>query len=298
MKHVLSISLGSSSRDTRLIQRILGQDFIIERRGTDGDKQLACELLKKYDGSVDAFGLGGTDLYIYAGNRRYTFLESARIVRFAKKTPIVDGSGIKNTLERQIPAILKNEQGIDLKNKKVLLVCAVDRFGLAEALVKAGADLVCGDLIYGLGINIPIRKLSSLARLAWFVAPIITKLPINLFYPIGLEQEKQVIRHPEYFDDNEVIAGDFHLIKRYMPHNLEGKIIITNTVTEKDVELLRKSGVKLLVTTTPQMQGRSFGTNVLEALLVAANAGKILGADDYNLLLNKLDIRPRVEYLY
>ena len=52
MKHVLSISLGSSSRDTRLIQRILGQEFIIERRGTDGDKKLACELLKKYDGSV------------------------------------------------------------------------------------------------------------------------------------------------------------------------------------------------------------------------------------------------------
>ena len=298
MKHVLSISLGSSSRDTRLIQRILGQEFIIERRGTDGDKKLACELLKKYDGSVDAFGLGGTDLYIYAGNRRYTFSESAKIVKFARQTPIVDGSGVKNTLERKIPDILKSEHGLDLKNKKVLLVCAVDRFGLAEALDACGAEVVYGDLIYGLGVNIPLRKLSSLANLAKFVAPIITKLPIKLFYPIGSEQEKQVIRHPEYFDDNEVIAGDFHLIKRYMPDNLEGKIIITNTVTTTDLNLLKKNGVMLLVTTTPQMQGRSFGTNVLEALLVAANEGKRLDSAEYDLLLNKLEIKPRVEYLY
>lgn len=298
MKHVLSISLGSSTRDTRLVQRILGQDFIIERRGTDGDKKLACELLKKYDGNVDSFGLGGTDLYIYAGKTRYTFWESAKIVKFAKLTPIVDGSGVKNTLERQIPNILKKNYGIELENKKVLVVCAVDRFGLAEALASCGADVTYGDLIYGLGINLPIKKLSTLAKLARFVAPLITKLPIKYFYPIGLEQEQQVIRHPEYFDDNEVIAGDFHLIKRYMPDNLEGKIIITNTVTQGDFERLKKAGVRILVTTTPQMQGRSFGTNVLEALLVAANDGKMLSCDEYSLLLNKLEIKPRVEYLY
>ena len=38
----------------------------------------------------------------------------------------------------------------------------------------------------------------------------------------------------------EIIAGDFLLMRRYLPESLEGKVIVTNTVTSKDVELLRE----------------------------------------------------------
>ena len=31
--------------------------------------------------------------------------------------------------------------------------------------------------------------------------------------------------------ENDIIAGDFHFLKRYMPPELPGKIVITNTVT-------------------------------------------------------------------
>ena len=40
-----------------------------------------------------------------------------------------------------------------------------------------------------------------------------------------------------------------------MPKSLEGKIIITNTVTSKDVSLLKSLGVDTLVTTTPNWGG-------------------------------------------
>ena len=42
------------------------------------------------DGKVDAFGLGGMDLYVYAGTRRFTC--GMQKVVSAAKTPIVDGS--------------------------------------------------------------------------------------------------------------------------------------------------------------------------------------------------------------
>ncbi len=238
MKRVVSISLGSSERDHQAVASFAGQNFLIERIGTDGDKKKAIQLIHELDGTVDAFGMGGTDLYIYAGAKRYTFSESAQIAAAAKKTPIVDGSGIKNTLERRVVQYLAREGGVNFTNKPVLIVCAVDRFGLAEELVNIGSKPVFGDLLFGLGLPIPIYSLDRLAMLARVIAPVITKLPVSLFYPTGDNQVKTTPRFSKYFEEAEIIAGDFHFIRRYMPKRLDGKLVITNTVTKNDERLL------------------------------------------------------------
>jgi hypothetical protein len=300
MKRVVSISLGSSQRNHKTTAEFGGQTFDIERIGTDGNKQKAIELIRKLDGKVDAFGMGGTDLYIYAGNKRYIFRESAQIAAAARKTPIVDGSGLKNTLERRVIRYLENKQGILFKDKPVLVVCAVDRFGMAEALVEAGSKAVFGDLLFGLGLPIPIRSLKGLQCLARMVAPVITQLPISLFYPTGARQDEVTPRFGRYFSEADIIAGDFHFIRRFMPENLEGKLIITNTVTQGDEKLLKDRGVATLVTTTPEMGGRSLGTNVLEGVLVAL-AGKRpeqLTVADYGGMLDEIGIEPRMKRLF
>ena len=191
---------------------------------------------------------------------------------------------------------LEVTEGVDFSTKKVLIVCAVDRFGLAEALVNAGSQVVFGDLMFGLGWPLPIRSLKSIARFAKVIAPIITQLPISLFYPTGQQQNEIVPKFAPYFEQADIIAGDFHFIRRYMPAELNGKTVITNTVTAEDIQLLRARGVSQLVTTTPSMGGRSFGTNILEALLVAYSGKQPqeLSADDYGVILDKLAIRPRV----
>ena len=82
-----------------------------------------------------------------------------------------------------------------------------------------------------------------------------------------------------------------------MPEQMTGKTIITNTVTKEDRELLKKAGVHCLITTTPNFNGRSFGTNVLEAALVAlAGRSCSLDAEEYEKLLEKHNIQPGIEY--
>ena len=88
MKRVVSISLGSSKRNHQVEGEFLGEKFLIERLGTDGDMEKAKALIAQLDGKVEAFGLGGTDLYIYAGKRRYTIREAAQIAKAAKITYI------------------------------------------------------------------------------------------------------------------------------------------------------------------------------------------------------------------
>ena len=85
-------------------------------------------------------------------------------------------------------------------------------------------------------------------------------------------------------------------MRQFMPERLDGKIVLTNTVTERNVEELAARGVKTLITTTPDIAGRSFGTNVLEAALLAL-LGKTWSdvvPADYERLLRELALRPRV----
>ncbi|GEM85821.1 quinate 5-dehydrogenase [Meiothermus granaticius] len=297
-KHVVSVSIGSSKRNSKAEVELagLGDRFILERIGTDGSWSKAIELVKELDGQVDAFGLGGADLYVYAGNRRYTFRDSKKLADAAKKTPMLDGSGLKHTLERRV--VRELEASVGWKGKKVLIPSAVDRFGLAEAMDQAGAQVLYGDFIFGLGLNIPLYRLATLQKIAYVLLPIITQLPFEWLYPTGEKQEKQVLDwRQKYFHWADVVAGDWHFIRRFMPPDMTGKIILTNTTTPDDLAFMRERGIQTLITTTPRLQGRSFGTNVMEAFIVAAAGRYPLSEADYLEYIQKLDLHPELTSL-
>ena len=295
MKRIAGISLGSSSRDHVVTLELKGERYRVERIGTDGDMNKMIAMIKELDGKVDAFGLGGMDLYIYAVDRRYEFRDARRIWRAARKTPIVDGSGLKNTLERRSIEQLMEKSDLFAEPKKVLLMSAMDRLGMAQAFEKAGCQMTYGDLLYVLNMPLPLHSLTRLAAIARVIAPLVGQLPFTMIYPTGKKQTINKPRHVKYFLANDIIAGDFHFIHRYMPPVLPGKTIVTNTVTASDLEFLKERQVKTLITTTPEMQGRSFGTNVMEALLVCMAGGKEeLSEAHYYQLLEELALEPRI----
>jgi len=297
VKKIVSVSLGSSSRDHRANATFLGEEFDISRVGTDGKLDAAISMVRELDGHVDAIGLGGIDVYLYAGRHRYALRDGLRLLEAAKITPIVDGSGLKNTLERQAVGFMQSDLGIDLRGKRVLMVSALDRFGMAQAFVDAGADVLFGDFIFALDKDMPVRCLAEFEALAEKYLPDACKLPFQFFYPTGKKQEKPPEpKYPHYYEQAEIIAGDFHFMRQFMPDRLDGKIVLTNTVTAGNVEDLAARGVKMLITSTPEIAGRSFGTNVLEAALLALLGKKwseVVPAD-YERLLRELRLEPRV----
>ena len=301
MKHIVSVSLGSSSRDHRALVTLLGEEFEISREGVDGKLDAAIARVRELDGTVDAIGLGGIDVYLYAGSKRYALRDGLRLLDAATVTPVVDGSGLKNTLERNAVRFLQDELHVDLRGKKVLMVSALDRFGMAQALVDAGADVLFGDFIFALDKDIAVRDLKAFEEMAEKYLPDACKLPFQFFYPTGKKQEKPPQpKYPEYYEEADVIAGDFHFMRQYMPDRLDGKIVLTNTVTAANIDELRSRGVKMLVTTTPDFEGRSFGTNVIEAALLAllGKRWEDVTAADYERVLHELHLRPRVIELH
>ncbi|MHB8139725.1 MAG: quinate 5-dehydrogenase [Vulcanimicrobiaceae bacterium] len=297
MKRVVSVSLGSSTRDHRVQVEWFGEQFDISRIGMDGKLDAAIAKVRELDGTVDAIGLGGIDVYLYAGSTRYALRDGLRLLEAAKRTPVVDGSGLKNTLEREAVRFLREDLGIELAGKQVLMVSALDRFGMAQALVDAGADVLFGDFIFALDLDKPVRGLAEFEALAQRYLPDACKLPFQFFYPTGKKQEAPPTpKYPQYYEQAEIIAGDFHFMRQFMPDRLDGKIVLTNTVTAANVQELRERGVRLLVTTTPDFAGRSFGTNVVEAALLAllGKRPEAVTAEDYGRLLRELHLAPRV----
>jgi hypothetical protein len=300
MKRAVSISIGSSKRNKAVEVTLLGETVCIERIGTDGDMEAAAQKYKELDGTVDAFGVGGADLGAIVDGKWFPLHSVTPMVRFVKKTPLVDGGGLKNTLENKAPAFIDQKIGeyINSHGRKVLVTLGMDRWGLSKSFVEAGYETIFGDFMFALDIPIAIRKLSTLKLMGSLLFPIVGRLPFEWIYPTGEKQEKRTPKWGKYYAWATVIAGDCHYIKRFMPDDLTGKVIVTNTTTAEDVELFRKAGVKYLVTTTPVMDGRSFGTNMLEAALVAVSGkGRPLTWDELSELINQLGFEPQIQEL-
>ncbi len=298
MKRAISISLGSSARDKQVEVELLGETVVIERRGTDGDIEKATALFTELDGQVDAFGVGGIDLWVQMGDKRYDIRAPQVMVKNVKKTPYVDGSGLKNTLERKVVQVLVDELGVQYKSGKVLLTLGVDRYGMTLAFHESGYDLVCGDIMFALGLGIPIHGLKNLHRAAKFMVPIATKLPISMLYPTGEKQDEIIPKFTKWYEWADVVAGDCHYIKRHMPDDLTNTVIVTNTTTEKDMELFKERNVEYVVTSTPILNGRSFGTNMMEAAITAVvGKNRALTHTELDEILQQLDMKPTLHKL-
>lgn len=296
MKRVVSISLGSSKRNKTTDVEILGERFRIERLGTDGNLKQFSALFAALDGQVDALGVGGADIYLVVGQKRYTFQQIKRLVSLAKHTPVVDGSGLKHTLERRTIYRLQEAGMVDWSKERALLVSAVDRYGMAQALDELCPNVVYGDLLFGLGLPIPIRSYRTVEFIGKLALPIVTRLPFQWFYPTGEKQDQRLPKHPKFFNQSSFICGDWHYIRRYAPDCLEGKSILTQTLRTADLEWLSSAGAKHAITTTPVFGGETFATNVMEGVLVALSGKRPeeLSPSDYSDWLDRLEWAPKL----
>ncbi|MGO8672752.1 MAG: quinate 5-dehydrogenase [Capsulimonadaceae bacterium] len=291
MKHVVSVSLGSSTGDFEREIRI-GDDAVrVVREGVDGDIERAKERLRDLDGVVDAIGLGGIDITIRVAGKEFTIGDGLRLAQVVHHTPVVDGSGLKDTLERDAVRRLA-DRGLAGPGTKVLMVGSLDRFGMAEEFVGLGCECVFGDLMFHIGIDYPLRTLADVDEYAEKMRSRLLTVSFHLLYPTG---DKQLERKPDprfqkYYDEAHIIAGDRHLIHRHMPETLPGKGILTTTTRPDTIAAYRSAGVSWVSTTTPDLDGVSAGTNLMEAALVASTGRPVreLTRGDYLACLNHL----------
>lgn len=293
MKRAVSVSLGSSKRDKSVKVDLNRQEILVERIGTDGDLAKARQMYLDLDGRIDAFGVGGVDLYLRLDDREYPLHAALKLVSGVQRTPLCDGRGLKHTLERRVFELAKPQLG-EVRFKQAFIPVAIDRLGLAEAVAEVAERTVFGDLMVALGVPIPIYGIPAFKRVARVMLPFVSHFPMSMIF-YGSDGAEQEPKYTKYFEESDLIAGDFLFMRKYMPGDLSGKTILTNTTTEDNIALLKERGAKRVITTTPRFDGRSFGTNMNEAMLTAyAGKGRRLSDDELNALIDELGLKPTV----
>src|SRR5579859_3184518 len=147
MKRAVSISLGSSKRDKAVEVELLGERVSIERIGSDGDMEKAAQMYKDLDGKVDAFGVGGADLGLMVADKWYPLYSINKMVRF-----------VKNTLEKRVVPFMEQHIAADLEPKRVMMTGGADRWGMTRSFLDGGFECVFCDLMFALGIPLPLRS--------------------------------------------------------------------------------------------------------------------------------------------
>ena len=297
MKRAVSVSLGSSARDKRVVVNFKGVEISIERIGTDGNVQEAQRMFAELDGQVDALGMGGADLYLRLDEREYPLYAVLKLIKDVRQTPVVDGRGLKHTLERRVWELAEPALGGIPHFRRAFVPVAVDRMGLGQAVTDVADEVIFGDLMVALGIPIPVRGIKNFRRVARVMLPFVSYFPMSMiFYGSGGPEHEP--KYQRYWEQADLIAGDFLFMRKHMPDDLAGRTIVTNTTTAENVELLRERNVRTVITTTPRFEGRSFGTNMMEAALTAyAGQGRPLSDAELNGLIDELDLRPSVQRL-
>lgn len=296
MKRAVSISLGSSKRNKSVTIHLKGEEILVERIGLDGDVAKARQMYLDLDGKVDAFGVGGVDLYLRLDEHEYPLHAALKMVAGVTKTPLCDGRGLKHTLECRVFELARPQLG-EVHFKQAFVPVAVDRLGLAQAVAEVADQTVFGDLMVALGVPLPVYGIPAFKRVARVMLPIVSHFPMSMIF-YGSDGAEKEPKYVKYFEESDLIAGDFLFMRKYMPARLDGKTVVTNTTTEDNIETLRQRGVKTVITSTPRYDGRSFGTNMMEAVLTAyAGKGRRLSDEELNRLIDELGLRPEVMML-
>ena len=297
MKRAVSISLGSPSRDKKVVVDFNGTQISVERIGVGGDGALARRLYAELDGQVDALSVGGIDLYVHLDGRDYPIHAALKLVQDVRRTPLVDGRMLKYALEGRLFERAEPLLGRP-RFKRAFIPFGTDRIGLISALSSVADEVWIGDLMFMFGLPYPIRGLENFKRIARRLLPLAGHLPLNMLFPPGAKEEHPHPKFTRFWEEADLIAGDLHYIYKYGSPHLAGKTVITNTTTEDNIAMLRQRGVHRVLTTTPIYEGRSFGVNMMEGVLTAyAGKGRPLSMDELNGLIDELDLRPTLQIL-
>lgn len=301
MKKILVIDL--STRDEIATGTILGQQLEVHLVGSGGDPERAIELIMTYDGKVDAIGLDGMPSYLQLAGVRKFFQTSEPLFKIETRTPIVDGSGIRNALESWSVILADRAQPGIFSHKRVLMVPGLNHDNLVKALSRYTSEIRYADpVIYFALPDFPGVGIPQIAK--QIASPILDQLSGAPFRRVSPQPgQPGVERAQKPFLWADILAGDLGAILRYAPTTLKKTTVVCEWASREAVAELRRRGVSILVNLIPTIEGDGGidqrSSAMVEAALVALrrDQNQPLTENTYLDLVSDLVWQPSIQYL-
>lgn len=299
MKHVIGVSLGSRRQDFEFRTTFLGQPMQVRRLGTDGSTTMAAKLLRHWDPSADAIGLGLVKDSDRLGKRRGTRDEAAdtRLATLVQRAPLATGARLADIFLEWAVRHAQAELGQYFLNARVLFFSGLAHHRLAMSMAEYTPNLRFADPLLQLGVPKLLTSLDALGLYASGAHYVSEWAPPRLL-PNGLM--KQWAQHAlrKAMAHAHVVVAPVHELDAFGLEELAGKTLVTTTVNDDRLARFKDKGVHLVIDGAPFVQGRAVDPALLDAMIVAATGtpSDELLDDDYLEALTGEGLTPRLLY--
>jgi predicted amino acid dehydrogenase len=295
MKHVVSISLGSSSQDFDFVTEFLGEKLHVRRVGTNGSTPAAVKLIKQWDKKAAAIGLGVLKDSYKVGSRRFIEKDSARLKAVATQVPVTTGGRLGDIFQEWAVRHAQTHLGSFFNNSRVLFFSGMTDYKLALSIAEYTSNLQFADPLLQLGVPKLLGSVDALNLYSngahyvkdWTLPAAMASGPVKEWTRFVLRKAMQKA---------SVIVAPVHELDDFGLEELAGKTVITATVNDERIAQMRDKGVATIIDGSPVMHGQVLGANLLDAMIMAATGkrGIDILEDDYLEIIAGLQSEPRI----
>ena len=298
MKKIASISLGPFSLDCNFRAQFLGHDFEVVRIGTDNDFKAAEKLVIEWRDKVDAIGLGMVHDHYSVGTRYFHQRDTARLEKLAGDTLVSTGVRLREIVQEWSLRSAQHELGNFFNNAKVLFLSGAANYRLASVMGEFTQNLSFADPVLQFGAPGLLHSLRALELYAAGSHPVLRVGPEDHLPSLAPARRFNRSLLKKAVRDADAIVASYHQLERYGPDELEGKVVLTSTISPDRLQALKERGVRVVIDCSIQLFEQTVGLNVVEAMILAAlgKPAKEIAHDDYLEIFTDLDLKPRILY--
>jgi predicted amino acid dehydrogenase len=306
VKQIISISLGTSKDDYEFVAEFLGQDFNIKRIGTDGDVDLAANLLEEWDSEADAISLGGLNFNYAIGSSRAIAKQQKKVedLKARIKSPVTTGEKLRRVSFEWAIRHLQFSFGNNYFNHtKVLSLSGMLNYNIVKVIAEYTDNITFADPLFENGIPKFLNSLNDLEMYAKGVHDVLEWVPSKRLASSAMpvRQWNDYIRKKAIQKANIIVVPSYDFYDYLEGCGLEelgGKTIITATVYEDRIQFLQERGVDVVIDCTPKILEQVVGFNVLESMISAALEIPLdeVSEDDLLEVISEQHMDPRVIY--
>ncbi|MDX1735893.1 MAG: hypothetical protein R3228_16075, partial [Halioglobus sp.] len=213
--------------------------------------------------------------------------------------PITTGSKLREIVQEWTVRSAQIELGDIFNNARVVFLSGTLNYRLASIMSEFTDNLSFADPIAQFGLPNVLHTLRALELYAAGSHPILrlesSRALVPSLAPFKFVNHlllKRAVR------DAHVVVALYDQLQHYGREELEGKTVITSTVSDERLRELADKGVRLVLDCSIQLFDETVGPNVMEAMVMAAldKPAADITHDDYLEIFTDLDLKPRLLY--
>jgi predicted amino acid dehydrogenase len=256
-------------------------------------------LVREKRDDVDAIGLGMVREHYTVGTDHFVRPETRKLEKLSGDTPVTTGSRLREIVQEWTLRSAQLELGNIFSNAKVLFLSGTINYRLASILSEFTDNLTFADPVVQFGLPNLLHSLDALELYATGSHPILrfesgkglvpSIAPFQFFNHLVLRRAVK---------DAHVVVAPYEQLRHYGLEELDGKTVITSTVSDERLQELREKGVRLVLDCSIQPFKHTVGLNVIEAMVMAAldKPADEISHDDYLEIFTDLELKPRLLY--